>query len=169
MSPKKITTILYYLKYYDQTKYSNVFLADILPEPLVYANVVTLDNLMQNTVYCIPVYKYLYENAPKFILWITNMDKRKVWHGDTFTKIIFTTKQRNAKFTKIFHQQNKPVYSSSKFLWCNNFPKFYDNWIIKKTSFVKIGVAIIDISVLKLFTKNCISQQFSFKKIPYTI
>ena len=34
------------------------------------------------------------------------MDKRKMWHGDTFT-----TKQRNAKFAKTFHRQNKPVYS----------------------------------------------------------
>ena len=39
------------------------------------------------------------------------MDKRKVWHGDTFVKLIFMTKQRNTKFVKIFHRQNKPVYS----------------------------------------------------------
>ena len=38
------------------------------------------------------------------------MDKRKVWHGNTFTKLIFATKQRNAKFAKIFYRQNKLVY-----------------------------------------------------------
>ena len=42
---------------------------------------------------------------------IFHMDKRKVWLGDTFAKLIFMTKQRNAKFKKIFHRQNKSVYS----------------------------------------------------------
>ena len=32
------------------------------------------------------------------------------WH---FYKLIFATKQRNAKFTKIFHCLNKPVYGTS--------------------------------------------------------
>ena len=41
-----------------------------------------------------------------------HVDKRKVWHGDTFAKLIFVTKQRNAKFAKIFHHQNKSVYSN---------------------------------------------------------
>ena len=28
-----------------------------------------------------------------------------------FVKLVFVTKQRNAKFAKIFYRQNKPVYS----------------------------------------------------------
>ena len=39
---------------------------------------------------------------------ITHLDKktrRKVWHGDTFVKLIFVTKQRNMKFIKIIHCQ----------------------------------------------------------------
>ena len=39
---------------------------------------------------------------------ITHLDKktrRKVWHGDTFVKLIFVTKQGNMKFIKIIHRQ----------------------------------------------------------------
>ena len=48
---------------------------------------------------------YFHENASKFLsgemlLQIIHLDKRKVWHGDTFARLIFTTKQRNTKLTK---------------------------------------------------------------------
>ena len=42
----------------------------------------------------------------KKISQITHVGKRKVWHGDTLAKLIYLTKQRNAKFTKIFHCHN---------------------------------------------------------------
>ena len=51
-------------------------------------------------------------------LQITHMDNRKVWHGDAFAKLIFTT------IMKMFPCQNRPVYSdhdSWKFLWVQNF------------------------------------------------
>ena len=61
------------------------------------------------------------ENAPKFLLqknFSANnpCGKRKVWHGDTFTKLVFVTQQRNVKFKIIFLRQNKPVYETSE-LW----------------------------------------------------
>ena len=53
-------------------------------------------------------------------LQIIHVDNRKMWHGDAFAKLIFTTKQRNTKFMKMFHCQNRPVYSDHdrwKFSW----------------------------------------------------
>ena len=45
------------------------------------------------------------------------MDKRKMWLGDPFMKLIFVTKQKNMKFVKIFHHQNKPVYGNKQAYW----------------------------------------------------
>lgn len=47
------------------------------------------------------------KNALKFLSQIIHMDKRKLWHGNTFEKLIFAKKQGNGK---IFHGQNKLVY-----------------------------------------------------------
>ena len=58
--------------------------------------------------------KYFHKNAPKFLSQkifsqMNHVDKRKVWHGNTFTNIIFIKKQKR-KICEIFHCQNKSVY-----------------------------------------------------------
>ena len=42
--------------------------------------------------------------AEKYISQMTHMDKEKVWYGDIFTKLIFSTRQKNAIFAKTFHR-----------------------------------------------------------------
>ena len=67
----------------------------------------------------------------KIFLRITHdhVDKRKVGHGDTFAKLIFITKQRNTKFVKIFHHQNKLVYG---------IKNFYNEKIIGKYAYTSV-------------------------------
>ena len=84
----------------------------------LYNKLVLSTQCTYNLKYCIPVYFgseiFSQKNALKFLSQITHMDKRKMWLGDPFMKLIFVTKQRNMKFVKIFHHQNKPVYGNKQ-------------------------------------------------------
>ena len=56
--------------------------------------------------------KYFCENAPKFLLQ-KNIFTNNLRGQERFSNMTGVTKQRNMKFVKIIHRQNKLVYGMS--------------------------------------------------------